>query len=366
MRVGILTRRYGYNHGSTLQAFAMMKLVESLNHQAVVWNYDETSAHKMWRIRPFIDHLQYKFPTPFWKGKRDYLVHRMTQEKRFKEFEYKYLKLSGKPLKSSYGLESLSREFDRIVIGSDQIWNPFFFDSNYFGGFLPKDQKWKIVPYAPSLGISNPDKIKDKMRMLLKDLSSVSCREIVGANILSSVLHREIPVVLDPTLMIDVSVWNEMADHHKINNLPKEYILTYFLGTNVHQDILNDKKKKTQLPIINIAMFNRPNSIKADIDMIDLGPGEFLYLIKNANYIFTDSYHASIFSWLFNRDFTVFERFKASAENNENSRIFTLLSILGCQDRLHGSPSRKIESKYDSMKELSYNFLKTHIQNDKL
>ncbi len=84
-------------------------------------------------------------------------------------------------------------------------------------------------------------------------------------------------------------------------------------------------------------MFNRSNNSDPDIDLMDMGPGEFLYLLKNANHVLTDSFHAIIFSWIFNRSFTIFERFKSTDAQNQNSRIHTLINILGCQSSLFGT-----------------------------
>lgn len=64
MKIGILTRRYGYNMGSTLQAYAMQELIKSLGHDAEIIDYDETSAHKSWRVRPVIEHMMYKTYIP--------------------------------------------------------------------------------------------------------------------------------------------------------------------------------------------------------------------------------------------------------------------------------------------------------------
>ena len=81
-------------------------------------------------------------------------------------------------------------------------------------------------------------------------------------------------------------------------------------------------------------MFNRMNSLRSDREVTDLGPIEFLNLVMNAEWICTDSFHATIFSYLFKRKLSVFERFKNSDKENQNSRIHTLLKILNIEETL--------------------------------
>lgn len=125
MKVGILTRRYGYNMGSTLQAYAMFEMIHGLGHEVEIIDYDESSAHPVWKVRPFTEHLLYRFHIPPKGVKRDYLEHRMAQESKFNEFESKYLPLTPIKYSSKSQLRKLAYNYDKIVVGSDQIWNPF-------------------------------------------------------------------------------------------------------------------------------------------------------------------------------------------------------------------------------------------------
>lgn len=357
MKIGILTRRYGFNMGSSLQAFAIAKLLETLGHDVWIIDYDETSAHWAWKIRPMVDHFQYHVKLPFWNGKRDYLTHRIKQERRFKKFEKDYMPLTEVTCRNGNRLRKQSREYDRIILGSDQIWNPYLFDANYFGAFLPKDERNKIIPYAPSIGTSDISVVSDREAELLRDLSVLSCREKEGADIVNKLTGRNVPVVLDPTLMIDYDIWDSIANAHQIELPADEYILTYFLGNNEGYAIMDGLKGEGDCPLVNIAMFNKPFKVESAIDMKNVGPGEFLYLIKNAKRIITDSFHATIFSWIFEREMTIIERFKNGEKQSQNSRIHTLVSVLGCESRIYGSSEKDSPGNYQDLKNTSLEYL---------
>lgn len=359
MKIGVLTRRFGHNLGSSLQAFAMSEMLKQLGHEVEIIDYDESAAHIIWKIRPIIEHFQFKYPLPLWKGKRHYLSVRLNQEKRFADFEFRYLPLSLNKCCSPKSLWNQAKDYKKIVVGSDQIWSPFLYDPNFYGAFVPKVEKHRLVAYAPSIGTSNPNEITPEQIKYINEIPNISCREEVGAKLISNLIQREVPVVLDPTLMVEKSTWYKIADSHKIDGLPERYLLTYFLGTDTHKEALELLATKTKSKIVNIAMFNKPNSLSIQCykTITDLGPAEFLYLVKNATYVATDSFHATIFSWIFNTDFTVFERFKEGDRQNQNSRIYSLLSILGCEGHLHNSPNNDTLGFFEQLKYKSLRFL---------
>lgn len=340
MKIGILTRRFGYNMGSSLQSFAIAELIRGLGHEVEVINYDESSAHWKWKIRPVVENFEYHLRQLLPKEKFEYLEHRHNQIACFENFEKSFLPLSKECVSSSKQLEYISDRYDKIVVGSDQIWSPFLFDSNYFGGFLHENCRDKIIPYAPSLGTSNIEYITERQKTLLKSLTHLSCREYEGAEIIKEITDRDVTVVLDPTLMLSSQTWYDLANSCKVEGIPHRYCLTYFLGNSTNNDVIHHKSKEIGLEVVNVSMFNRPNDTIANFDVKNIGPAEFLSLFLNAEHVFTDSFHATVFSWIFNRDFTVFERFKSTDTINQNSRIHTLLKILGKEVNLYGAQDK--------------------------
>lgn len=358
MKIGILTRRYGHNMGSTLQAYAMSELVRSLGHDAEIIDYDESSAHLTWKIRPLVEHLQWHLHLYKGATNKEYLAHRMAQEKCFADFERRYLPLSSERAASARVLRRMSSRYDKIVVGSDQIWSPFLFDPNYFGAFLEENERAKLVPYAPSVGTSDAGVFSEQEISLLRSLAHLSCREEAGAAIISEFTGREVPTVLDPTLMLPAEAWQSVSSNHIVPALPEKYVLTYFLGKDIPHDAISSIAADCKAKVVNVAMFNKPNGVIADVHARQVGPGEFLALVGGASHALTDSFHATIFSHIFNRPFTVFERFKASERQNQNSRIHTLLSVLGKQSCLYGSNVCDADSTFELQKQRSLDYLK--------
>lgn len=357
MKIGVLTRRAGYNLGSTLQALAMSELMKSLGHEVEIIDYDEASAHLIWKIRPIVEHIEYKIPF-FFKKKMAYLQHRITQERLFDAFERDYLPLSDKRISSSRGLQIKAKNYDYIVVGSDQIWSPQLFDSNYFGSFLPHKEIRKLIPYAPSIGVSNSASISAMYRDLVNRLSVLSCREKEGAKILSEISGKDVAVVLDPTLMVDKAYWIEISKNFTQIVPNEKYVLTYFLGNMIPQSTIDDIAAGHGAKIVNVSMFNRPNDVKADSHLRNIGPGQFLALVGNASHIITDSFHATIFSWIFEKDFSVFKRFNDNDKCSQNSRIYTLLEVLGKESHLCGVDYMDSAGCFDEQKRNSLSYLR--------
>ncbi len=331
MKLGILTRRAGYNHGSSLQAYAMWFFLSNAGYDCKVIKYDEYSGHPLWRLRPFVEDLQWfvckRLPLCLHPKKYAYLKSRSNQYKRFQQFEREYIPLTIKEGMCSRDLEKISRDFDALVCGSDQIWSPLLFDPVYFFNFLKEKNHIPTVAYAPSIGTSDETLIDTEERELMKGVDYVSCREQQGAKIISNIIGKEVPVVLDPTLMVPSKEWIRVAECTEIKE-SEPYILCYFLGKNIPQSHIDMLRNKTGCKVINIMMFNRQNCLKSDKEITDLGPKEFLGLIKNADWVCTDSFHATIFSYVFKRKFALFQRFKGTEKEDQNSRIYTLLDVL--------------------------------------
>ena len=336
IKVGILTRRAGFNHGSSLQAYAMAKFISDAGFDCNIIDYDEYSGHPRWKIRPFIENIQWilckHLPLSFFPHKYNYLSIRNKQYKQFNQFDNQSLPLTNERYSNSDLLRGACRDFDVLVCGSDQIWSPLLYDPVYLFSFL-KDKKVRTVAYAPSFGVSDIELIGSEERELIKKIDCLSCREERGAEMIAKVTGTSCPVVLDPTLMVDFKDWEKLAK--SVPNVePEPYILCYFLGRDVHQNYISSLAKRFGCKILNIQMFNRMNSLHSDKEITDLGPIEFLNLIMKAEWICTDSFHATIFAYLFKRKLSVFERFNNSDKENQNTRIHTLLKILDIESVL--------------------------------
>ena len=355
MKIGILTRRAGYNMGSSLQAYAMARLFSNLGHDVEVLDYDEYSRFLIWRVKPAIYRMLYCilhiFPflsissLAFQKFKRMF-----KQQHKFKLFERTFLPLSHKRYRNFGQIAKTLGSYDIYVCGSDQIWSPYMFDPVFLLDFVPQGiGKIRKIAYAPSIGVTNLDAISKEQCRMMSSFDYISCREQEGANLLSKLLHRKVPMVLDPTLMIERSDWEKIQSDI---NLPYggHYILTYFLHTryyknNIPNNFIYRLKKSTGCPVVNIQMYNMEQVIDADMQMYAMGPSDFIRLLAGASYIVTNSYHCCIFSYIFKKCFFAFERYRLVGNVNEdqNQRIHSLLNILGMSDALIKDEKEEID-----------------------
>lgn len=338
MRIAVLTRRYGYNFGSSLQAYAMRLLLESLGHKVEIINYDEFSQHVIWKVKPFIHSVVIPLICLLDKmGIQNNLVRKVKEEKlqktKFQIFDRKYIMPSNKMLRTKHQLKVAMNNMDTCVCGSDQIWNPTgAYDSHYYLDFC-KNEDIKKISYGSSFGVTKITKHKDEIAHYLQDFNSLSVREIQGKEIIEKITGRtDCTMVLDPTLMIHASIWrNKMKDCSV--SLPAQYIACYFLGNKyIPYKFIIQISSLLNCPIVNITTFRTRNGIEGT-QKKTLSPLEFLNVIDNAACILTDSFHATVFSILFQKNFYSFNKHNSISEANENSRLSSLLELMDLEDR---------------------------------
>lgn len=354
-KVAILTRRAGYNMGSTLQAYAMYKMISKLGYEVTILDYDEYARFFTWRIKPFIINILNRIPLlarikPIYK---QFPIDKiLAQQRKFKQFEASYFPLSSEKYKNSSDLKKTLGKYDIYVCGSDQIWSPMMFDPVFFIDFVPQRNRINTIAYAPSLGVVREDAISNEAKDLIKHINYISCREYEGAEVLSKIVGKQIPTVLDPTLMLDFDDWNAVRSSVTPINNHKDYILTYFLYTNAYKNnipntFIDRLKKLTGLKVLNIQMYNMNQVINADNHIYDAGPADFISLISNARYIITNSFHCCVFSYLFSKRFFVFEKYRKDTDiDNQNPRLYTLLETINRKEALIKDETAEINLTY--------------------
>ena len=221
--------------------------------------------------------------------------------------------------------------YDAVICGSDQIWAPNQFNEWYYINFV--SNKWKKIAYAPSIGLPViPDDLKYKVASLIKDIGYLSIRERGGAQVDYELTGIDVPVVLDPTLLITKDQW--LGKVQKSTAPDEPYILCLFLGENLqHRQSVEAYQQVTGHKIV-VLPFAKRDYTWGDIVMSDAGPLEFIDLVNNAAIVFTDSFHGAAFSMNLNKPFYVFMRFTKDHPICQNSRIRNLLSTFNLQSRL--------------------------------
>ena len=145
------------------------------------------------------------------------------------------------------------------------------------------------------------------------------------------------PVVVDPTLLLTAEQWVNLL---KIDQplIEGDYVLGYFIGaTETHRKKAKEYAQAHGLKLIilpNIDEIVPADTKYADETLYDVGPDGFVNLIKNAEAVFTDSFHGTVFSLIFQRNVYCFERFKKTSKNSTNSRIYSLLAKTHLEQRL--------------------------------
>lgn len=231
--------------------------------------------------------------------------------------------------------EYCEREYDSVLVGSDQLWRPANIEGDYYTlNFVP--QSVNKVSYATSFGVPYlPPKQEEKAEVFLRKFNHISVRENNGKKIVKKAIGRDVPVVCDPTLLIKREEWEKVVGK-QIEK--EEYILCYFLGDNqIYPQFakkMSDTYKIKNVGLIHCAGYNKNTEKYYDETPFDVGPFEFLNLVKHAKYVFTDSFHCCVFSIIFNKEFYAFKRFADEDEMSTNDRLVTLFSSLNITGRV--------------------------------
>lgn len=339
--IGIVTPYKVNNYGTKLQAYAMQKLFDQYGGAEIVNFLTKSDTRKSALFGKM-------FSLDIWSHK---IQSRIKNEKLKKNQElYSNLKIRECAInsfdnflvKSDYvvgnkALNQLIKKYDYIVCGSDQLWAPRNVIADYFTLTWVPDNIGKIS-YAASFGLSKiPNSLKRKYINYLSTFDDISVRENTGKEIVESLIKKEATVTLDPTLMLDADTWMNVAQKSKMK-IGEKYIFCYLLGTNPrHRLWAKQLAKETGCKIVILPHFIdycKEDSEIADVELYDVTPCDFLKLILEADYIVTDSFHATVFSTIFNRKVAVFERFKKDNTGSTNSRIYSLIHNLNIEAEL--------------------------------
>lgn len=341
MKVGIVTLNGYENFGNRLQNYALQEVVKGLGFEVdTLWTFYPKQMFKYF--------LKILIPV-----KAIYKKHR-----------YLYL-FSKKYIKTKFISKNanIADKYDYFICGSDQVWNYSFksFNKRFFLDFSPKE---KNIAYAASFGVNKiEEEYIEEFSKGLNNFKAISVRENEGKQIINKLdKSLDVDVVLDPTLLVDVEVWNNVSRKPSFD-IPEKYILIYMLGENsAYSDVINKVAQEKNLSIVNIMDKNSK--------YYSIGPAEFLYLEKNANLICTDSFHSAVFGFLFDRSFVVFDRVDKS--KNMSSRLNSLLTKFKLENRKFNGSSitdNNINHNYTKAykvleieKEESINFLRESLE----
>lgn len=328
IKIAIVTITQNLNYGNRLQNYALQTFLKKMNLEVdtVIDTYQcmyfQLNFFNMYHTFGSKGILKYALN---YKGFRDYIRKEQMRWPEFHAFNETYIHFS--PIQVHYDKvpKELAENYDYFIVGSDQVWNPNFKCTDFeFLTFAPKKKR---IAYAASFGIAElPHSCRERFKNWLKGMASISVREAAGAAIVESLANCKAEVVVDPTLLLCREEWEKIARRPPWLT-GRDYLLTYFLG---------EKPLEVQRRIEEI-------SRKHELDVIELldarqrewfcvGPDIFLYLVQHASFVYTDSFHGTVFSILLQTPFVVCERMQDGGVDM-TSRIDTLLEIFNMQER---------------------------------
>lgn len=337
--LGLATPFKTQNYGTKLQAYAMQNIFSELGYDVEIIDYTHTSKKSEKLLKIFSpSQLKHKIDSVK-NNKKNNLNQTYTKciterNKEFNNFTNSYLTTS-RPFFDLYSLKNYSQKYDAVICGSDQIWLPSHIKQGYFSlSFVPGNVR--RIAYAPSLGISNITKKEEKLyRNFLNSFDYLSCREISGCEIINKISDKKAETVADPTLLVDKNIWDTLSGDEKL--IEGDYIFCYFIGNNPkHRNKVKELSCITGCKIVNlphIVEYVKADEEYADFSPYNIGPEKFVNLIKNAKYICTDSFHGSVFSTIFEKEYFVFQRFYDADKQSTNSRLTSLLKKLNLECR---------------------------------
>lgn len=349
MKVGILTFPNSPSFGASLQMCGLYQALTTLGVDAEIINYKNTF---MTEKKHIASHSNNALKNAILS------VMDLPGKYKFQKFEQKLKIYPGRTVCETDDLQELAQRYDYLICGSDQVWNPNITgsDLNYFFSFCPDNGK--KISYAASFGLSElTPAYKEKVKKELSLFRSISVREERGAELVAELTGMPCDIVLDPSMLIPQSEWKSYEK--KVHGLPAHYIARFIFNHDetVEQKII-ELSKKTHLPVVTIGG-SILSKFKKGLYTGPLGPNEWLYVLDNADYVVTDSFHGAAFSVIFHKDLLV------SLASSTNSRLITLVDTFGLNDRIMSGNMHEgtinydlVQKTMDEKKEESYSFLK--------
>lgn len=334
-KIGIITFHASHNCGSFLQSYALQKFLLKNHYESEIINFSNEGQQQFYKIVYKNNSIKNIIKNIILLPRRSILKETFNS---YNDFINSKLILSKHEFHTQKELGSYNFSYDTYISGSDQIWNITIDDSDdsYFLNFV---QNKKKIAYAPSFGAK---RIKDytdeskyeKYKQYLLNYDYISVREKNGQRWLQEMIQRKVPIVLDPTLLLDRNDYRKIEESYD-SNISSPYIFYYSPSYDKNINILVKKiAKKYNLKVVawnpksyyvKLMNFNGFYLPKRQ------NPGVYLSLIKNASLIITTSFHGTIFSTIYNKKFWTI---KNGGMYGNDDRVITLVEELKIQDRL--------------------------------
>lgn len=326
-RVGVVTWYGGSNYGTSLQAFALCYSLQQMGVTPFL-----LKRYKTWRnvIGGMIRNIKMQIHNSSSYGLS---TTKNRKIKRFKRMNFhQFPQCFG--ILGVYFYKKQITSLSCIIAGSDQIWNPYHTDSF----LLLENFNIPKYSYASSIGVEEiPPNKRELYKKALSPFISISVRENSAIPPLSEIYRGPIKKVVDPTFLLTDKQWMHFSERHTLKiDITIPFILVYFIVDNTsYWYKLSQIKKRTGIERVVILPMH-PNHLKHSCELVEnAGIYDFVYLIRHATLVCTDSYHATAMSINLGTNFVTLLRFKNSEKTSQNSRLVDLLHRYGLSSRLY-------------------------------
>lgn len=323
------------NYGQVLQCYALQKMVHILGKEAIVIQYRQKDRH---------DFIPFNISIPVCNQVYELIYKILKVEKtyngrihRFRSFIRRYIPLTY-PCYEEGDIKKITASCKYLISGSDQLWNPSKYDSIYYLTFAKKEQI--KIAYAPSgifdVNSSNKHIVK-KIAKHMENMDYVSVRERISKDILDRYCEKEIECVLDPTLLLTRRYWDTISSKQLIK---EKYIFLYLMGNMKDYSYLIKKVKEDYegAQVIYIPSNIVEDCFEDGIACKNVGPSEFLSLIRYSEAVCTDSYHGMLLSIQYEKPFYIMKRKDDSRKHwSSMARIQNVLETLHLKNRVIAS-----------------------------
>lgn len=366
MKIGILTFHFGNNYGGILQCYALQQVLTNLGYEVEVIDYRpqltrslRSVAGRLCSVHSIKD-LYYLLRENLTLNKN--MDMELKQKKVeilavFDRFRETYLRLSPYLNAETIG-EYSNTHYDAIVVGSDQVWTSLYNgEAVYFLGWKPEFKGRRISYAACSAHSSVVGQRARVLKHLLERFDIITVRDNTTAHLVTSLIEETPSIVPDPSLLY---AYEEFQTAHIVPEYP--YILTYILGDEIkggHATAL-EKIRQTvgDLPIYAISIPGNSSDIHNLADRVyqALSPAEWVAMFRHATFVYTDSFHAIMFSLKFCVPFVAYYRNMVRSSRLQDLKNRGIDSIYGSVEEMKIDISPKYSDisiiKEFSLKEL--------------
>ena len=332
MKIAILTLPLHTNYGGILQCYALQTVLEREGHDVKVLTKPLYSKlyYLIWALAIIKRILKRVF-----LGKNVSILYAQHQLERkiIRKNTDRFVKTYIHSYPTNGWNKNLSKKFDAIVVGSDQVWRPAYVNPEEYCLSFLKDAEIKRISYAASFGVDNVDEFtKEQLKncaSLLKKFDSISVREFTGVDICRDNFGVEAIQLIDPTLLLDAMYYIGLISEKDIQK-PIGNMLVYILDKTEDKIELVNKitKERGLVPywLDSADEIDRSRPLEYSTKM---SVEKWLYGFKKADFVITDSFHGCVFSIIFNKQFIAFGN-----EERGMSRFVSLLRTFDLNDRL--------------------------------